>query len=203
VKLPPLGPRHWLVFAAVALLFFAWGAYLVRTPQPDEPLPWLAEWQAQVLEPLADERLRLAELSVLVAGELWLQPRPQGARLLYRSEWLAAGAPWRLEAELALSEGERSSLMAAAGLGAEDAEQPLAAQLVAQLGGHGIVALSLEPQDAVPVARLASSLGQPRLRLQLVEGEAWVYPQLGLTAHADGERLRVLQAVPQRVLGSR
>jgi hypothetical protein len=203
VKLPPLGPGHWLVFAAVALLFFAWGTYLVRAPEPDEPLPWLAEWQAQVLEPLADERLHLEALSVLVAGELWLQPRPQGARLLYRGEWLAAGVPWLLEAELALSVAERSSLMAAAGLGVEDAEQPLAAQLVAQLGGHGIVGLTLEPRDAVPVARLASSLGQPPLRLQLVEGEAWVYPQLGLTAHGDGEQLRVLQAVPQRVLGSR
>ncbi|MBS7691034.1 hypothetical protein I0D68_10835 [Pseudomonas lalucatii] len=109
MKLPPLRLQHGLLFAVVALLFFAWGAWLVRGPQPAEPLPWLAEWQLQVFEPLAEERLQLAELRALVAGELWLQPHPDGARLLYRGEWLAAGEPWRLEAELALSEAERGA----------------------------------------------------------------------------------------------
>mgnify|MGYP000206318998 CR=1 FL=1 len=126
-------------------------------------------------------------------------PRPDGARLLYRGEWRADGEPWRLEAELALSEVERKSLMAAAG----DAEQPLAGALLAQLGSHEVVGLTLAPQGAVSVARLTASLGQPRLRLQLVEGEAWVYPRLGLTAHSEDERLRLLQVVPRRVLSVR
>ncbi|WPC04900.1 hypothetical protein SBP02_19425 [Pseudomonas benzenivorans] len=199
MKMPPLRLQHGLLFAAVALLFFAWGAWLVRGPQPAEPLPWLAEWQADVLVPLAEERLHLAELSALVAGELWLQPRPDGARLLYRGEWQADGEPWRLEAELALSEVERESLMAAAG----DAEQPLAGALLAQLGPHEVVGLTLAPQGAVSVARLTASLGQPRLRLQLEVGEAWVYPRLGLTVHSEDERLRLLQVVPRRVLSVR
>ncbi|UTW06199.1 hypothetical protein [Pseudomonas benzenivorans] len=203
MKLPPLGPWHWLVFVAVASLFFAWGAWLVRAAQPAAPLPWLAEWQTEVLAPLADERLRLAELGAQVGGELWLQPRPDGARLLYRGDWRTDGETWRLEAEIALTEAERESLMAAAGLGGDDAEQPLAAALLAQLGHHGIISLTLEPVADVPVERVGASLGQPRLRLQLAEGEAWVYPDLGLTAHAAGEQLRLLQVVPRRALRAR
>ena len=198
----PLGPMQWLVFAVVALLFFAWGAWLVRGPQPAEPLPWLAEWQTQVLTPLADEQLRLAQLNALAVGELWLQPRQDGARLLYRGEWLAEGEAWRLEAELALSEAERDSLMAAAGLDGDDAEQPLAAALLAQLGQHGILGLTLEPQSSVAAERLAVSLGQPRLRLQLDEGEVWVYPQLGLSAQVQDDQLHLLQALPRRALSA-
>ena len=55
-------------------------------------------------------------------------------------------------------------------------------------------------QQAVAAADLSASLGEPRLRLQLQEGEAWVYPQLGLTAHLRGEQLQLLRAVPRRLL---
>lgn len=203
MKMPPLRVQHWLVFAAVALLFFAWGAWLVRPPQPAEPLPWLGEWQREVLTPLADGRLELARLSERVAGELWLQPRLAGARLLYRGEWQASGEPWLLEAELGLSEAERDSLLAAAGLGAKDAEQPLGGPLVAELGRHAVLGLSLKPQHAVAAERLAASLGQPRLRLELGEGQAWVYPELGLTAHVGDGQLQLLHGVPRQTLKQR
>lgn len=193
MKMPPLRLQHGLLFAAVALLFFAWGAWLVRPPQP---LPWLGEWQREVLAPLADDRLRLAGLSERVDGELWLH----GARLFYRGQWQAGGEPWALEAELGLSEAERDSLLAAAGLDARAAEQPLGGQLVAELGQHAVVGLSLKPQHAVAAERLAATLGQPRLRLELADGQAWVYPELGLTLHLDDERLRLLHAVPRQAL---
>ncbi|NQD92335.1 hypothetical protein HP532_06660 [Pseudomonas sp. CrR25] len=198
MKMPPLRAQHWLVFVAVALLFFAWGAWLVRPPQPAEPLPWLGEWQVQIVAPLADDRLNLAGLRATVDGELWLQPRLDGARLLYRGEWQADGEPWALEAELRLDEAERDSLMAASGLGAKDAEQPLGAPLLHQLSGHAVAELSLRPLREVAAERLAASLGQPRLRLELTEGEAWVYPELGLTAHTQGERLHLLHLVPRQ-----
>jgi hypothetical protein len=200
MKMPPLRLQHWLVFAAVALLFFAWGAWLVRPPQPVEPLPWLIEWRRDLLTPLADGRLSLVRLSERVGGELWLQPRADGSRLLYRGEWQASGEPWALEAELELTEAERDSLMAAAGLGVKDAEQPLSAQLLVELGSRSVAGLSLEPQHEVAAERLAASLGQPRLRLELVEGQAWVYPELGLTVHLDDEHLRLLHAVPRHLL---
>lgn len=201
--MPPLRAQHGLVFAAVALLFFAWGAWLMRPQPAAAPLPWLAEWQAEVFVPLADNRLNLAMLRARVEGELWLQSRPEGARLLYRADWPASGEPWALEAELELGEAERASLMAAAGLGVGDDEQPLGRQLLAGLGSHAIVALRLEPQQAVAAARLASSVGQPRLRLELGEGQAWVYPEAGLTAHTEGERLRLLQVLPRQALKRR
>lgn len=200
MKMPPLRLQHGLLFAVVALLFFAWGAWLVRPPQPAAPLPWLAEWQREVLAPLADDRLRLARLSERVDGELWLQPRPDGARLFYRGQWQAGGEPWALEAELGLSEAERDSLVAAAGRDAKASEQPLGGQLVAELGQHAVVGLSLRPNAELAAERLAASLGQPRLRLELADGQAWVYPELGLTLHLDDERLRLLHAVPRHQL---
>lgn len=203
MKMPPLRVQHWLVFVAVALLFFAWGAWLVRPPQPAAPLPWLVEWRRDVLAPLAEDRLSLAALRATVDGELWLQPRLDGARLLYRGEWRAGGETWGLEAELALSATEREGLMAAAGLDVEAAEQPLGAGLLAQLGDHAIVGLNLEPHGELAAERLAATLGQPRLRLELAEGQAWVYPELGLTLHLDDERLRLLHAVPRHLLQQR
>ncbi|MEX6501937.1 hypothetical protein [Pseudomonas zhanjiangensis] len=203
MKMPPLRAQHWLVFAAVALLFFAWGAWLTRPPQPAEPLPGWDTLQAEVLAPLADDRLSLAALSARVDGELWLQPRLDRPRLLYRGEWQADGRPWSLEAEVALSQEERDSLMAASGLSARDDEQPLGGQLLAPLGGHAVVELTLRPQQDVSAERLAASLGQPRLRLQLSEGQAWVYPEAGLTLHLEDERLHLLHGVPRRALQRR
>jgi len=199
MSLPALRPLHWLLFALLALAFFAWGVWLMRAPERVEPLPWLAEWQAPVLTPLAEDQLKLSALSAAVAGELWLQPREDGPRLLYRAQLDSAGA-WQLEAELVLSESERASLMTALDLAPEDAEQPLSEQLAEQLGQHGVSALSLTPLEPVPAERLLATLGQPRLRLELVEGEAWIYPQQGLTAHLLDEKVQLLRVVPRRAL---
>ncbi|MBS7725605.1 hypothetical protein I0E51_15375 [Pseudomonas lalucatii] len=88
--------------------------------------------------------------------------------------------------------------MTAAGLAADGAAQPLADSLLAQLGRQAVVGLSLVPRQGLDVARLAASLGQPRLRLQLEAGEAWIYPRLGLSVHSEDEQLRLLQVVPRR-----
>ena len=202
MKLPPLRLQHWLIFAAVALLFFAWGVWLMRAMGPAEPWPWFGELRTEVLTPLADDRLSLGQLSARVEGELWLQPNPDGPRLLFRGAWpVADGEPWPLEAELALGQAERQSLATVFGAAGQNAEQPLGEQMLAQLGRHKVISLSLRPeQDAAPAERLASSIGQPRLRLELAEGQAWVYPELGLTAHLQDEQLRLLHAVPREAL---
>ena len=45
-----------------------------------------------------------------------------------------------------------------------------------------------------------ATLGQPRLRLPLPEGEAWVYPQWGLTVRVQDDVVLTLQAVPKRAM---
>lgn len=203
MKLPPLRVQHWLIFAGVAVVFFGWGAWLMRGQQGNEPLAWLQKWQADVLDPLSVEQLTLGRLGDEVNGdgELWLQPRLDGSRLLYRDEVHADDQVWSLEARIALTGEELESLMAAAGVDARGEEQPLSAQLVRQLGRYQITYLSLTPLQAVAAQQIVSTLGQPQLRLELKEGgQAWVYPKLGLTAHIADDEVGLLFAVPRRML---
>ncbi|MDX5371015.1 MAG: hypothetical protein LPK18_01070 [Pseudomonadaceae bacterium] len=184
-----------LLFTIVALASCLFGYWLL-TPREEkvEPLPWLQQWDRTVLQPLLAERLSVAQLGRQLSGsELWLQPGP---RLLLRGEL----DDWQVEGELALSEAQRASLVAASGIGPDDAEQPQSAQMLEQLAGQAIAALSLRPRQEVAAARISASLGAPRLRLQLQEGEAWVYPQQGLTVHLQDDRVRLLRAVPKRLL---
>tara|TARA_R110000868_G_scaffold124021_5_gene328046 strand:- start:2784 stop:3395 length:612 start_codon:yes stop_codon:yes gene_type:complete len=203
MKLPPIRPQHWLIFAVVAAMFFAWGAWLMRPQPASQPLPWLAQWQAEVLTPLADDRLSLVHLRDALDGELWLQPNLNGARLLYRGELQDADGNWSLEAEVGLEQAERESLLAAAGLKPADKELLLGSQLLVPLANRPIVTLTLLPPAPLDVERLAASIGQPRLTLELAEGQAWVYPELGMTAHLQDEQLYFLYAVPRHLLKQR
>ncbi|HSC84646.1 MAG TPA: hypothetical protein VLC30_13610 [Pseudomonas sp.] len=191
-----------LLFTGVALFACLLAFWLNGFWQrPAQPLGWLGEWQGTVLQPLAEGQLTLQQLRErLPAGELWVQPQLDGLRLLYRGELATDDAPWRLQAELELSEAQRASLARATGLAPRDSEQPLAAELQERLGQYRITALDLRPQAALEQARVVASLGEPRLRLQLQAGEAWVYPQQGLTAHLRDGRLQLLRAVPRSLL---
>ncbi|MDP3847089.1 MAG: hypothetical protein Q8R10_11785 [Pseudomonas sp.] len=200
MKLPPLRLQHGLLFALLALLFFGWGAWLMRPPAAVEPLPELAVWQAQLFPALANEQLALAELSGQTDGELWLQSQAAGPRLLYRGPLAGAEGGWTLMAELHLSGAERESLVAAAGFQPGNREQPLSRQLLEPLARLPVLELELTPITPVSAARLAATLGQPRLRLQIEGGEAWVYPALGLTARMQGDTLLSLRALPKRAM---
>lgn len=195
---PPLKAQHWLLFGAVAALFFAWGAWLMRSAEP-EPLVELRQWRDALLQPLAEDRLALRQVQALAPGELWLQPRLDGPRALYRARLSGEEGGWALEAELALSEAQRDSLLTAQGLRAGDGEQELGAALAEQMADFSVRALSLKPPAGLAAERLAASLGQPRLSLELAEGQAWVYPQWGLTVHLRGDEVELLHAVPRRV----
>lgn len=200
MSMPPLRVQHWLLFALLAGLFFAWGTWLMRGPQAPTPLPWLADWQTRVLPPLVEERLSLAALSAQVEGELWLQPQAaeQGARLLYRGALRDEEALWQVQAEVQLSSAERASLVKAVGLAGE--EQPLSVQMVGQLARQPIDSVQFTAPPSVPAERVAATLGQPRLRLPLPEGEAWVYPQWGLAVRVQDDLVLSLQALPKRAM---
>ncbi|WP_043308028.1 hypothetical protein [Pseudomonas sp. ML96] len=187
-----------LLFTIVALASCLLG-YWFLTPREDKPAPspWLQQWDVEVLRPLLEDRLTVGDLSQrLSASELWLQPRLDGPRLLLRGELDG----WQVEGELTLSDAQRASLAAASGVRPNDPEQPQSAEMLTQLAGRNIEGLNLLPQQLVPATTLSASLGEPRLRLQLQEGEAWVYPQQGLTAHIKDGHVQLLRAVPKRLL---
>jgi hypothetical protein len=199
----PLRLQHGLLFVVLAVLFFAWGAWLMRAPAPAVPLPWLAEWQSQRLPALAAGQLSLAQLRSVhasdVDGELWLASQPSGAQLQYRAALGGADDSWSLLAVLELSASERDSLVAAAGF-SDGGEQPLSPQLLDRLASLPVRELQLTPTKALAGERLAATLGPPRVRLQLENGEAWVYPTLGLTARLQDATLLQLYAVPKRAM---
>ncbi|WFS18303.1 hypothetical protein P9K38_23230 [Pseudomonas sp. 905_Psudmo1] len=193
----PLKAQHLLVFVAVAVLFFAWGAWLMRSTEV-KPLANLQQWRDVLLQPLAEDELTLREVQALAPGELWLAPRLDGARLFYRASLDGEEGDWLLEAEVRLSLEQRDSLMAAQGLQAGDTELALGQSLVDQMAGFSIASLNLSAPQALASDRLAASLGQPRLTLELAEGQAWVYPQWGLTVHMQGDEVELLHTVPRK-----
>lgn len=193
----PLKAQHWLIFAIVAALFFAWGAWLMRSTEV-RPVDNLQQWRDVLLQPLAEDGLTLRDVQALTSGELWLQPRLDGARLTYRATPEGEEGGWLLQAELALSKNQRDSLMAAQGLKAGDAEWALDQSLGAQMATFSIASLNLYAPQALASERLAASLGQPRLTLELADGQAWVYPQWGLTVHLRGDDVALLHAVPRK-----
>lgn len=193
----PLKAQHWLIFALVAALFFAWGAWLMRSSEV-EPVAHLQQWRDALLQPLAEDELMLREVQAVAPGELWLEPRLDGARLSYRATLEGEEGEWLLQAELVLSQGQRDSLMAAQGLKPGDADTVLDDSLSEQMAGFAIASLTLQAPDALASERLATSLGQPRLTLELADGQAWVYPQWGLTVHLRGDEVELLHAVPRK-----
>ena len=193
----PLKAQHWLIFALVAALFFAWGAWLMRSSEV-RPVANLQQWRDALLQPLAEDGLTLRDVQALVPGELWLEPRLDGARLSYRATLEGEEGEWLLQAELVLSQGQRDSLMAAQGLKPGDADTVLDDSLSEQMAGFAIASLTLQAPDALASERLAASLGQPRLTLELADGQAWVYPQWGLTVHLRGDEVELLHAVPRK-----
>ena len=193
----PLKVQHWLIFALVAVLFFVWGVWLMRSTEV-KPVANLQQWRAALLQPLAEDALTLRDVQASAPGELWLEPRLDGARLVYRAPLEGEEGEWSLEAELRLSREQRDSLMTAQGLKAGDGEQALGQSLVDQMAGFSIASLNLNAPQALASERLAASLGQPRLTLELVDGQAWVYPQWGLTVHLRGDEVALLHAVPRQ-----
>ena len=196
-----LRPAHYLWFAMLAAGSFLL-AYLVVRPQPlAEPLAEFKSWQAPLLQPLAEGRLALSELVDIAPGELWLQPRLDGPRLLYRAKLAENGRAWEVEAELDLTAEQRQSLQQATAAQVADGEVPLGAGLREELGTQKIAQLLIKP-GTVPVAEsaLLPTFGPPRLRLQLAEGEALVYPEQGLTVHLLEGQVRLLHWVPRAAL---
>ena len=195
--MPRIRPAYGLFFLVIAVLAFALGSWVARTSAPPKPPHWFGEWKDGVFEPLADGRLTLGVVQARLPGELWLIASQDGPQLSYRGQLHTDEGLWQVEAELQLSTSEQDSLAKATGVHPGSKDQPLSAGLMHQLEGKPVAELALAPQEELAVGRLAASLGDPRLRLQTDAGEAWVYPERGLTLlHKDG-LLQWLRVVPR------
>lgn len=198
MPLPLLRSSHLTLFAVIAALFFALALWMSRQGADAEPMPWLMTWGTDVIEPLADDQLSLTQLAGQAPGELWLQPRADGPRLVYRAQLDREEGAWRLEAQLGLTASEHESLARA--LGKSTDEQPLSGAMLDQLGGHRVAVLNLVPMAVIPAERIVASLGAPRLRLRTGEGEAWIYPRQGLSVHLLDDQVQLLHLVPREAM---
>lgn len=195
--MPRIRPVHGIFFLVVAALAFVLGSWVARTSAPPKPPQWFGEWKERVFEPLAADHLSLGELQAQLPGELWLAASQDGPQLHYRGQLSTDEGLWHVEAELGLSAAEHASLARATGMQPGSKDQPLSAGLMRQLEDKPVIELALVPQEELAVGRLAVSLGDPRLRLQTDAGEAWVYPERGLTLmHKDG-LLQWLRVAPR------
>lgn len=163
-------------------------------PEPVRDWSWLEQ---ELLEPVAGEQMTLAQLQQY-PGSLWLQVRPDASRLLYRAEFERAAVQWRLQAEVSTTAGELQRLRRELQL--DNAERQLQAEQVPHFVGHSVASLWLNSTPKLSADAWQVSAGEPRLRLQMPEGQAWVYPPRGLTAHVEDGQIILIQQVPARAM---
>lgn len=194
---PSLRRFRGLIYLAV-LLVCAWSLWQQWPQRSAAPVGWLQQWQSELFTPLAAGQLSVQTLRGVAPGGLWLAPKGEaGPRLLYRATWEHGDERWKLEAELALSDKERASVMDALDARPEQGDQLLGDNLLEQLGQHRLLSLYLKPEAETTDASLSATFGAPRARVALpAGGEAWVYPQAGLTLFFTEGRLDLLQVEP-------
>ena len=117
----PLKAQHWLVFVAVAVLFFAWGAWLMRSGEV-HPLANLQQWRDVLLQPLAENAIQysVAEIAGNICLQISLQLQDGYLQITLAQQGANAHAGWpdpRQPANL-INLAERLQLLfgAAAGL---------------------------------------------------------------------------------------
>ncbi len=195
----PFRPARLLFFAVLGLSCFALGLWLAFF-RAGVPVAWLTELQAPLLEPMAAGRLTLQSLREQAPeGRLWVQREEGRVVLSYRARLDAAGASLSLQGELQLSEHERASLARASGAGASP--QELAVTVLHAMSSRQLESMVLTPAEPVATRDLVASLGEPRMRYALGQGEGWFYPQRGMTLMVGDGTLGWLRIAPRAALG--
>lgn len=174
----------------------ACGIWLLQWRQSEAPqaiTEWSA-WQESLLQPVAEERLTLGQLAAVAgAGQLWVRALPGHSALLYRG---TLGADWVLEGRIDATPEEISGWVSEAGVVDEAGLQSLPAGRLGELAERQVTLINLKPDSSVADKDLEATLGMPRLRLEMSDGVAWLYPQQGITAHFAEQQLVLLQVVP-------
>lgn len=163
-------------------------------PEPTPEWRWLEQ---KLLEPVARERLTVAELQRF-SGALWLRVRLGEASLLYRTEFEHDALQWRLQAEVTAQAEELQELQRELQL--DTGERQLQAEQVLRFTERPLQSLMLTSTPAFSAEAWQAGAGEPRLRLEMPEGQAWVYPPRGLTAHIQDGQVTLIQQVPARAM---
>lgn len=196
--LPRINGVNLPVFTLSAVLVVALIWFLQPTPQavpePTEEWRWLEQ---ALLEPVAGERLTLSELQ-RHGGGLWLQADPAELRLLYRAEFERDAVTWRLQAGFAASREELQAVQQE--LDIDKGERQLQIEQVPRFADHRVENLWLTRTPALSGEDWLASAGEPRLRLEMPEGQAWIYPPRGLSAHVEAGQITLIQQVPARAM---
>jgi hypothetical protein len=201
MNLPRINGVNLPVFTLSALLVVAiiwWLRPMPETlPEPGPEWIWLEQ---ALLRPVAEERLTPADLQQY-GGSLWLQARPGELRLLYRAEFEREAASWRLQAGVPAAAEELQQVREELGL--ENGERQLQVEQVARFTEHRLDNLLLTRTPALTDEAWLADAGEPRLRLEMPEGQAWVYPPRGLSAHVEEGQVRLIQQVPASAMRGR
>lgn len=163
-------------------------------PEPSKQWLWLEQ---ELLEPVASERLTLAQLQRF-PGALWLQARPGELSLMYRAEFEQDELSWRLQAAVQASSEELQLLQRELQL--DNGERTLQTEQVLRFSDRLLESLLLANTPAFSAEAWQADAGEPRLRLEMPEGQAWVYPPRGLTAHVEAGHITLIRQVPARAM---
>ncbi|TLX62611.1 hypothetical protein DN820_15175 [Stutzerimonas nosocomialis] len=195
----PFCPAHLLFFAILGVCCFALGLWLAFFRQ-GTPVAWLTELQGPLFEPMAAGQLTLQGLREQAPeGALWVRREEGRVVLSYGGRLAAAEASLDLLGELQLEDHERASLAQASG--ADASPQRLAGTVVQAMSARRLADVVLTPAEPVPIRDLVASLGEPRMRYALGQGEGWFYPQRGMTLMVRDGTLDWLRVTPRAALG--
>lgn len=184
------------LFTVSAVLFVALFWYFQPADQA-EPVPqwqWLSE---QWLTPVAQQQLTAGQLRE-VGGGLWLEIEPAEQRLLYRAEFSHGQRQWRVQAHIAAPQSQLQALKTEQGW--PQGEHGLTVEQSLNFADFKVEQLWLTSAPRLTAEQWLASAGTPRLKLQMQNGQAWVYPPLGLTAHIEDQQVTLIHQVSQQAM---
>lgn len=182
------GVRLATLFTVVILAFYAFGYWQSR-PETPEPMQWLARYQVSLLTPLHEQQLTLGGAGeALGHGTLWMISSEGQPLLVSRYTMESDDLSWRVQAVIGLTPEQTDSLVQAQAWQPDLPDQPINSAVGDALKDRKVVRLSLIPNEPMSLAQVQGTFGNPDLRLPVSEGEAWVYPKVGVVVAVGEEQ---------------
>lgn len=159
--------------------------------QEDEPraLDWKADYQGSLWTPLREDELTLAKVdAALGRGQLWMISSEGEPLLVSRYSLDSDGLNWRVQAVIGLDHQRTESLVQAQAWEPGMADQPVAPAVGQALADQAVQRMSMIPAEPVAVGDIIASFGNPDVRMDVSEGQAWVFAREGAVVAVNGEQ---------------